>query len=222
MATTSVTRAGRDVDTRAPHRHSSERRRRFPALISYGVLVLFAIIEMYPIFLMLANSLRSDLDILSNPLGLPTQPQFGNYVEIWERSNFPSYFMNSVYVTGVGLLVLLLISSMAAYYLARFNFRWNKPLLMVFLLGLTPFAIGWSTSGNDSTGHKTPASRPCARSSSMGDNSIWPMRTGPPVSRDMSAVPAASPAPALRPAIRIRLVSIPSSTPFSATHRSPA
>ncbi|WP_216843317.1 carbohydrate ABC transporter permease [Phytoactinopolyspora alkaliphila] len=112
-------------------------RRRMPAMLSYAVLVLFAIIEMYPIFLMVANSLRDDLDILSNPLGLPTQPQFGNYAEIWERSNFPAYFGNSVYVTGVGVVVLLLISSMAAFYLARFSFRWNKALLMVFMLGLT-------------------------------------------------------------------------------------
>ncbi|WP_207782622.1 carbohydrate ABC transporter permease [Phytoactinopolyspora limicola] len=139
-ATRSATKARSADDPAAMARDRGRRegrRPRLPAALAYAVLVIFAVIEMYPIFLMLANSLRSDLDILSNPLGLPTRPQWGNYAEIWERSNFPAYFMNSIYVTGVGLLVLLLISSMAAYYLARFDFGWNKPLLMVFLLGLT-------------------------------------------------------------------------------------
>jgi raffinose/stachyose/melibiose transport system permease protein len=110
---------------------------RLPAVASYLALVLLALVELYPIFLMLTNSLRSDLDIVSSPLGLPTDPQFGNYAEIWERSNFPAYFVNSVYVTGTAVLLLLFVASMAAYYLARFQFRWSKVLLMLFMLGLT-------------------------------------------------------------------------------------
>jgi raffinose/stachyose/melibiose transport system permease protein len=45
--------------------------------------------------------------------------------------------VNSVYVTGTAVLLLLFVASMAAYYLARFQFRWSKVLLMLFMLGLT-------------------------------------------------------------------------------------
>ena len=124
----------------APHAQEERRGRRFtrtlPPALGYVVLLAFALAELYPLFLMLSNSLRPDLDILSNPLGLPLEPEFTNYIDIWERSNFPAYFWNSLYVTGVSVILLLLISSMAAFYLARLDFRWNKPLLIMFLLGL--------------------------------------------------------------------------------------
>lgn len=137
MTTTAATRPTSETERRSRSHQPASRRPMLPGVASYAVLVAFAVVELYPVFLMIGNSLRNDVDILSNPFGLPLDPKFENYAEIWERSNFPAYLFNTVYATGVSVTLLLLISSMAAFYLARFQFRWNKLLLMVFLLGIT-------------------------------------------------------------------------------------
>jgi len=114
-----------------------ERRRvRVTRLFGYAALIAFTLVQLAPAALMLLNSLKSDLDVLSNPIGLPAEWLFSNYAEIWQRANFGRYLLNSVVVTGSSVIVLILIASMMAFYLARFDFVWNRALLLVFLLGL--------------------------------------------------------------------------------------
>lgn len=105
-------------------------------MLGYAVLVLFAVVQLAPVVLMVINSLKNDLDVLNNPIGLPSTWEFSNYAEIWQRANFSRFLLNSVVVTGISVGVLVTIGSMMAFYLARFNFWWNRWLLIVFLLGL--------------------------------------------------------------------------------------
>lgn len=105
-------------------------------VLGYAVLIVFAVVQLAPVVLMLVNSLKNDLDVLNNPVGLPSTWEFANYAEIWQRANFSRFMLNSVVVTLVSVAALVLIGSMMAFYLARFQFWWNKVLLAVFLLGL--------------------------------------------------------------------------------------
>ncbi|WP_248926098.1 carbohydrate ABC transporter permease [Paenibacillus hamazuiensis] len=102
----------------------------------YVVLLLFSFIFVYPIFLMIASSFKSKLEIMTHPLGLPTGFSLENYVSVWEKVHFSDYFVNSVYVSAVSVVLILFVSSMAAFYIARYSFRWNGLVLMFFMLGL--------------------------------------------------------------------------------------
>lgn len=116
------------------------RRRRRPAelgrLAGYAFLIVFAAVQLAPVLLMIVNSVKSDLEVLNNPVGWPAEFRFANYAEIWDRANFGRYLGNSVVVTLITVATLLVIASMVAFYLARFDFRWNRALLVLFLLGL--------------------------------------------------------------------------------------
>lgn len=102
----------------------------------YLLLAFFTFVFAYPIFLMITSSLKSNVDIFTNPLSLPSSFNLDNYFEVWEVVNFSSYIWNSVIVSAASVFIVLFVSSMAGYYLARYQFKWNSYLLLFFMIGL--------------------------------------------------------------------------------------
>ena len=83
---------------------------------------------------MLVNSFRSNDQIYSNALGFPEQINFDNFVRAWQVGNIGTYFFNTLFVSVVAVALILVISAMAAYVLAKV---WNsKVLYLLFSLGL--------------------------------------------------------------------------------------
>jgi raffinose/stachyose/melibiose transport system permease protein len=109
---------------------------RLKQVLKYVVLILFSLLFVYPIFLMIMSSFKTNLDIMTHPLGLPTSLSLENYVTVWKKVHFADYFLNSLIISSTSVLIILFVSSMAAFYLARYTFRWNGLLLMLFMLGL--------------------------------------------------------------------------------------
>lgn len=71
-----------------------------------------------------------------DPYGWPAVFRWGNYARAWTLANFAKYFQNSLFISVMTVFILLLVSSMAAYVLARFAFRGNRALYMLFISGL--------------------------------------------------------------------------------------
>ncbi|WP_377268242.1 carbohydrate ABC transporter permease [Peterkaempfera sp. SMS 1(5)a] len=59
----------------------------------------------------------------------------GNFTTAWTQAELPHYFWNSVLITVPALVITLLLSSMVAFVVARFSFRINIVLLMIFTAG---------------------------------------------------------------------------------------
>ena len=106
------------------------------SFFKYAFVSLFAFLSLYPIFLMIMSSFKTKKEITTSPLGLPHRFSFDNFVEVWNKVNFAKFLGNSVWVSVISVLIILFISSMAAFYLARFNYRWNGIILFFFMLGL--------------------------------------------------------------------------------------
>ncbi|WP_028552768.1 carbohydrate ABC transporter permease [Paenibacillus sp. UNC451MF] len=104
--------------------------------VKYFILALFSFIAIYPVFLMITSSFKTKQEIITHPLGLPSGFSFENYVTVWEKVHFSEYFLNSLFITAASVLLVLLVSSMAAFYMARYTFRWNGFVLFFFMLGL--------------------------------------------------------------------------------------
>ena len=105
-------------------------------LIAYTFLIIMAIIFVMPMLFTIISSLKTKLDIFSDPFALPKNPQWSNYVVAWKDANMSAYFINSVIQSGSTVILTSLISTMAAYALARFDFKLNKMLVLVFMLGM--------------------------------------------------------------------------------------
>ena len=114
--------------------------KRFPLgkLATYGVLLLYLIVVVYPMFWLLTTSLKTDRDIFLEPFKLPRLDnlQWKNFSGAWTEGHFGDYFLNSVLVTVFSVTLTLLCASMAAYAVARFSFKGVRPLFFYFLAGL--------------------------------------------------------------------------------------
>lgn len=109
-------------------------------LLITGLLLLWLVVQVYPIIFLFFTSLKTDPEILSTPFAFPFPPQAQNYVSVIEggRTNqsILVYFMNSVIVTVGTLVLLLVVSSLAGYALARGRFPGSAAAQQLFLLAL--------------------------------------------------------------------------------------
>ncbi|WP_144026069.1 carbohydrate ABC transporter permease [Paenibacillus sp. FSL H8-0259] len=96
-----------------------------------GMSILF-IIFIFPFLLILLNSFKSRVEIIRNPLTLPKTLDFSNYTEAYNRMNFSYGLFNSLFITCVSVLAILVFSSMLAYYLVR----WSNKISSIILLTL--------------------------------------------------------------------------------------
>jgi raffinose/stachyose/melibiose transport system permease protein len=100
------------------------------------LLITNTIMVLYPLLVMGMSAFKSTPELFRNPFGIPETFSFANFVQVWERTNFPLYFRNSTIVTGGAVALILVLGIMAAYALARYRFRGNALLYLFFLSGL--------------------------------------------------------------------------------------
>lgn len=89
-----------------------------------------------PLAWVVASSFKPGSEILGNPWGLPTGFKLDNYAHAWGEAGIGRAFMNSLVVTIATMSILLPISAMAAYVLAKYTFPGNKAILASFLGGM--------------------------------------------------------------------------------------
>lgn len=108
-------------------------------------LLLYTALALFPILLVIINSLKKRIAIFKTPLSLPNPSNFDavGYETVWGGANFPLYFWNSLLVTLGSLALILLVSSMAAFALARYDFTGNTLLGLYLSLGIMiPIRLG--------------------------------------------------------------------------------
>ncbi|BFT74746.1 carbohydrate ABC transporter permease [Paenibacillus sp. P36] len=104
--------------------------------IIYAFLILFAIINLLPLFWMVVDSFKSEQDYAANPFSLPTVLHFSNYAKAWEVANMGTYYKNSIIITAVSVIVTVLLGALASYFLSRFEFKLRGITYGIFLLGM--------------------------------------------------------------------------------------
>ncbi len=82
------------------------------------------------------NSFRPKNEILTNTLGVPKKFTLDNYKKLLVNDKFLSFFLNSVIILVASLILIVLISSLTSYGIARYNFKFKKAFRVYFLIGL--------------------------------------------------------------------------------------
>lgn len=109
----------------------------------YLVLFTVATISLYPILLMILSSFKKSVDIYKDPLGFPSSFSLDTYRTLLSKIPFTTYFMNSLFVSIVSVVLIVVVCSLASFYIARFKFSWNHALFFIFLLGMMiPIKLG--------------------------------------------------------------------------------
>jgi len=79
------------------------------------VMIPIACLVAVPFYYILVNTLKTQPETAANPLALPSSLYWGNYVHIFETIPVLQSFLNTLYVTVVSIVVMLLVGSMAAF-----------------------------------------------------------------------------------------------------------
>ncbi|MGI8483408.1 MAG: carbohydrate ABC transporter permease [Thermomicrobiales bacterium] len=100
------------------------------------ILITWGVIVVLPLLWMVMTSFKTDKEIFFSPWELPHRLQWSNFSRAWEEASIGTYFLNSVVVTGGSLVLSLLVGSMLAYALGRYEFRFRRAIQFMFLIGL--------------------------------------------------------------------------------------
>jgi raffinose/stachyose/melibiose transport system permease protein len=108
--------------------------------ITYIVLALGVFTALFPIALLVLNSLKSAQEIVQNPLALPQAIRWDNFSRAWADARFTRTFLNSILLTGTTIVLVCTTGSLAAYVLARRKIKYWR-LVTGYLLATTTAPI---------------------------------------------------------------------------------
>ncbi len=97
------------------------------------ILIAFTVVFVYPFFWNLICSFKTNTEYLTDPYSLPSGLQIENYVNAFKKANMGSYFLNSVFVVILAVVILLTFVIPAAYVLARFRFKGSKAISTLYM-----------------------------------------------------------------------------------------
>ncbi|MET7612765.1 carbohydrate ABC transporter permease [Streptomyces seoulensis] len=106
-------------------------------VFSHGVLVVWAVMVVLPLVWAVMTSFKDDSSIFGSPWALPDKLHFDNWSRAWSQAHMSDYFLNTVLVVGGSLIGTLVLGSMAAYVLARFDFPGNRFIYYLFVGGMS-------------------------------------------------------------------------------------
>ena len=111
-------------------------------IIKLSILFIFLLLFLMPFLIIILNTFKTTQQFVENPISWPSQFSIDNYLRAYDSMKFATGFMNSVIITILGILLIVLFSSMAAYLFARFKWKINKIILFILIAAMTvPFQV---------------------------------------------------------------------------------
>jgi raffinose/stachyose/melibiose transport system permease protein len=103
---------------------------------SHIILGIWALIVLFPLWVMLINSFKDRLSIYQNPFSLPKQWNIANYGTVLSDGDFLVYFKNSFITVILSLVILLLVGALASYALANWRGKISRALYFFCIAGM--------------------------------------------------------------------------------------
>ncbi len=100
----------------------------------YSVLSAASIVTIYPIFWLITLAFRTRRDFVASPFGLPNALYIGNFIAVFQTELIRDFFINSILITGLTLVIVTMIGTLAGYTLSRYEFKGSKIIFLAFLM----------------------------------------------------------------------------------------
>lgn len=132
MSTTTSEATARAGTRRRGDRTAPRQKMTPTRVLLYVFLTVIAVSWLFPVAWAVYNSFREYEFTAANGYVSFGGFTLDNYVAAWDRGNFTQLFLNSAIITIPAVFFALLLSTMAAFVLARFSFWFNLPMLILF------------------------------------------------------------------------------------------
>lgn len=116
--------------------HGYRRNLNLKRLVFFLIAVAILIVWLYPLFLTLITSLKTEAEIIGSPLALPQTPSLNAFFKAWDLLNFGTLLRNSFIIATGSVLIGLTLSSIPAYAFARFPIPYGRFLFVLLLTGM--------------------------------------------------------------------------------------
>lgn len=126
-----LTRRARKPTVRSPIGAS-----RRAKIVSYGVLLFFAVLYIGPMLLLLNTAFKTLPEFYKDPIGLASGFNFENFTEAWELANFPRYMFNTFLYAFVATAIFVVTSVFVAFPIARGHVKGAGALLTLYVVAL--------------------------------------------------------------------------------------
>ena len=102
----------------------------------YVVLILLAVSIVVPVAWVFMASIKQNSEFYGNPWSLPLGFYWQNFVDAWETAKMGDYMLNSVFVTALSLVILLVVALPSIVTIILFNFLsfWNEYIISMTLM----------------------------------------------------------------------------------------
>ncbi|MGL4741606.1 MAG: carbohydrate ABC transporter permease [Sarcina sp.] len=100
----------------------------------YFMLIIFAIITVFPFYWMIASSLKTSFEVIQTPpTMIPETAMWENYTKAFEMAPFGRYFINTIIVTGLSIVFTVTIAIISAFAFSHLNFKGKDLIFSLFL-----------------------------------------------------------------------------------------
>ena len=106
------------------------------------IMLILALIYIYPVFLMVINSVKPFGEVIMDVIALPSKIEWSNYTYVMDKMKYGKLFLNNVIITVIGIVGIIIFSSMSAYIISR---KKNKYTRFAQFMITTPMLIPFQT-----------------------------------------------------------------------------
>lgn len=100
-----------------------------------AILVMVAVVALYPLLFTILNSFKTASDYARDPLGFPTNVTLANYFETFVRMDVGRLLLNSIIITGGAMLLTTVSALLLAYVVTKINFP-GRELIFLFVISM--------------------------------------------------------------------------------------
>jgi raffinose/stachyose/melibiose transport system permease protein len=116
---------------------SSKKKLNIKGIILMAILIIVGVIQLYPLIWLVLVSFKDNTEIFGgNVLGLPKVWRISNYSSALTSGNIGIFFLNSVVVTGLTIIISSVFIATSSYAITRMKWKFSKITLIIFLLGM--------------------------------------------------------------------------------------
>ena len=110
--------------------------------VTEAIMIVIAVIWFIPIYYLIVTTFKTPKEASAGPLSLPRVWVFQNYIDAFKNMEYPRSLFNTMEITVLAVGIIVLVTSLAGYALARTKTKWGTRLFLLYLAGLmVPFQM---------------------------------------------------------------------------------
>lgn len=107
-------------------------------ILRYGIIIVVLLWTVFPIAWMIITSLKPANDIMVSPPRFVFEPTIDNYIYALQKANFAMFIKNTLYVSVVSTILVIVLAALAAYSFARYNVGGGNVLFFILTTKMMP------------------------------------------------------------------------------------